>query len=76
MTRSSFAHAPDGIRLAYQTRGHGSALVLLAGQANSHHWWDGIRSDFDRRTITVDYRGTGTATLPTGPTPRAFSPMT
>jgi hypothetical protein len=30
--------------------------VLLAGQANDHHWWDGVREDFHtvRSTVTWD----------------------
>jgi hypothetical protein len=29
--------------------------MLLAGQANDHHWWDGVREDFHtvRSTFTV-----------------------
>ena len=55
------ARAADGTRLAVQTRGEGPALLLLAGQANNHHWWDLVRADFaaERTTITFDYRGTG-----------------
>ena len=58
--------ASDGTALAYQTQGAGPAMVLLAGQANNHHWWDGVREDFSvsRRTITVDYRGTGDSDKP------------
>jgi pimeloyl-ACP methyl ester carboxylesterase len=46
--------------LAYQCQGSGEPLVLLAGQANNHHWWDGVREDFHatHSTITMDYRGT------------------
>ncbi|MDQ8703751.1 alpha/beta fold hydrolase [Streptomyces sp. LHD-70] len=60
------AHAGDGTALAYQCRGAGHPLVLLAGQANNHHWWDGVRDDFHRthRTITMDYRGTGGSDAP------------
>ena len=56
----------DGVRVAYQVRGDGSPLVLLAGQANSHHWWDGVREDFHgaHTTITLDYRGTGDSDKP------------
>ena len=66
ITLMSRAQAPDGTTLAYQARGSGQAIVLLAGQANSHHWWDGVRDDFigTRRTITVDYRGTGNSGKP------------
>src|SRR5690242_16763732 len=67
MVESSYARAVDGTRLAYQTRGRGTPLVLLAGQANSHHWWDGIRDDFPDRTVTMDYRGTGNSDAPDRP---------
>nr|WP_242453936.1 alpha/beta fold hydrolase [Bailinhaonella thermotolerans] len=54
------------MRLSYQVRGDGPPLVLLPGQANDHHWWDGVRADFERsyRTITFDYRGTGDSDKP------------
>lgn len=47
--------------MAYQCAGAGPVLVLLAGQANSHSWWDQVRGDFEaeRTTVTIDYRGTG-----------------
>ncbi|MFI6218878.1 alpha/beta fold hydrolase [Nocardia brasiliensis] len=63
------AKAADGVRLAYQTAGAGTPLVLLAGQANNHHWWDGIRTDFETRyrTITLDWRGTGDSDKPDEP---------
>jgi pimeloyl-ACP methyl ester carboxylesterase len=63
------ATAPDGVRIAYQLRGEGSPLLLLAGQSNNHHWWDPVRADFERshRTITVDYRGTGDSDKPDEP---------
>lgn len=56
----------DGVRVAYQVRGDGPPLLLLAGQANNHHWWDGVRDDFAgaRSTITIDYRGTGDSDTP------------
>lgn len=53
----------DGTRLAYQVSGprDAPALLLLPGQANSHHWWDGVRAELAAcfRTVTFDYRGTG-----------------
>ncbi|MDN6379922.1 MAG: alpha/beta hydrolase, partial [Brevibacterium aurantiacum] len=53
----------DGFPLAIQVSGppEAPALLLLQGQANSHQWWDELRSDFEPqfRTITFDYRGTG-----------------
>lgn len=52
-----------GAELAFQLEGprDAPALLLLPGQANSHHWWDELRHDFTGafRTITFDYRGTG-----------------
>ena len=69
LTGMPHATASDGTRLAYQVRGEGRPLVLLAGQSNNHHWWDPVRSDFerDRRTITLDYRGTGDSDRPDEP---------
>ncbi|QUH06224.1 alpha/beta fold hydrolase [Saccharopolyspora erythraea] len=60
------ARAHDGTALAHQRQGSGYPLVLLAGQANNHHWWDGVREDFDAEhsTITMDYRGTGDSGKP------------
>lgn len=64
-----YAKAANGVRLAYQTAGAGSPLILLAGQANNHHWWNGIRADFETRyrTITLDWRGTGASDKPDEP---------
>ena len=47
--------------IAFDTAGTGDPLVLLAGQANSRHWWDPVRKDFAEtyRTICVDALGTG-----------------
>ena len=61
-----YAEAGDGVRLAYQSQGDGFPLLLLAGQSNNHHWWDGVREDFhgSHRTITFDYRGTGGSDKP------------
>ncbi|WP_254904311.1 alpha/beta fold hydrolase [Streptomonospora nanhaiensis] len=55
--------------MAYQHEGRGHPLVLLAGQANNHHWWDPVRADFHgaHTTITLDYRGTGGSGAPAGP---------
>ncbi|TCC25148.1 alpha/beta fold hydrolase [Kribbella speibonae] len=55
----------DGTRIAYQVRGTGQPLVLLAGQSNNHTWWDPILPDFaGRRLITLDWRGTGESDKP------------
>ena len=62
-----YATAQDSTRLFYDVRGHGEdVLVLLAGQASNHHWWDLVRPDFDRRfrTVAFDYRGTGDSDRP------------
>ncbi|WP_156994338.1 alpha/beta fold hydrolase [Pseudonocardia acaciae] len=63
---------PDGTRIAYQVRGVGPEtrpLLLLAGQASSHTWWNGVRADFehDRPTVSLDYRGTGDSDRPDVP---------
>lgn len=65
------AIADDSAEIAYQVRGDGPPLVLLAGQANSHRWWDPVRDGLGagRRTITLDWRGTGAS----GPTDRALT---
>ncbi|GGT47179.1 alpha/beta fold hydrolase [Nonomuraea spiralis] len=71
-----FAITQGGVKLSYQVRGSGPALVLLQGQANNHRWWDPVRDDFDRahRTITLDYRGTGDSDKPDEPyTTRGFA---
>ncbi|AUG76599.1 alpha/beta hydrolase [Kitasatospora sp. MMS16-BH015] len=64
-----YAVSPDGTRIAYQVRGQGAPLVLLAGQANNHHWWDGVREEFHatRSTVTLDWRGTGASDKPDVP---------
>ncbi|MFH8369739.1 alpha/beta fold hydrolase [Streptomyces sp. NPDC018031] len=64
-----YATATDGHRIAYQVRGRGTPLVLLAGQSNDHHWWDAVRGDFEaaHRTVTLDYRGTGDSDKPDQP---------
>ncbi|MEV6072233.1 alpha/beta hydrolase [Nocardia sp. NPDC052001] len=61
-----YTTTPDGTTIAYNVKGEGQLLILLAGQANNHHWWDGIRDDFHtgRATLTMDYRGTGESDKP------------
>ena len=46
----------------------GPVLLLLAGQANSHVWWTGLRERFEDRfrVVTFDYRGTGGSRGPVG----------
>lgn len=67
MAQEFIHHAPDGFPLAVQVGGPPGApedlptLLLLPGQANSHHWWDRVRRGYEAafRTVTFDYRGTG-----------------
>lgn len=70
--------APDGFPLAVQVTGpaDGPPLLLLAGQANNHHWWDRVRDGFEDRwrTISLDQRGTGDSRGPVGEwTTRSFA---
>lgn len=62
--------AADGFPLTVQTggRAEGPVLLLLAGQANDHHWWDHVRAGFEDRwrTVSLDQRGTGGSRGPTG----------
>jgi 3-oxoadipate enol-lactonase len=73
----SLARAADGTALYYEVNGHGEdVLVLVAGQANNHRWWDVPRPDFDAvfRTVVFDHRGTGRSDKPeTGYDTRAFA---
>jgi pimeloyl-ACP methyl ester carboxylesterase len=66
---TEYVKAGDGARLAVQRQGTGRPLVLLAGQANNHTWWDPVRQDFHatHSTITMDYRGTGASDKPDEP---------
>ncbi len=56
--------------LAAQVAGPRDApvLLLLQGQASSHDWWTGLRERYEQllRTVSLDYRGTGATTSPTG----------
>ncbi|MBA0049597.1 alpha/beta fold hydrolase [Streptomyces sp. AJS327] len=60
------ATATDGARIGFDTAGTGEPLVLLAGQANSRHWWDPVRADYTAAytTITLDCLGTGSSDSP------------
>jgi 3-oxoadipate enol-lactonase len=62
-----YALTADHTALYYEVHGTGErTLVLLAGQANTHHWWDTVLPDFSGnfRTITLDWRGTGRSDKP------------
>ena len=72
--------APDGFRLAAQVSGRRAAdaptVLLLAGQANSHRWWTGLREDLEDRwrMVSLDQRGTGASRGPVGEwTTRSFA---
>lgn len=60
------AVSPDGARIGFDVDGAGEPLVLLAGQANSRHWWDAVRPDLaaSSTTIATDHLGTGTSDTP------------
>lgn len=62
----SLAQAADGAALHYQLTGSGVPLVLLAGQANTHRWWDPVRDRFAAAftTVVLDWRGTGASDAP------------
>jgi pimeloyl-ACP methyl ester carboxylesterase len=72
-----YAIALDGVRIYYEFEGTGEPLLLIAGQANDHHLWDLVRSDFARRyqIIVYDLRGTGLSDKPEQPpyTTRGFA---
>ncbi|WP_017624385.1 alpha/beta fold hydrolase [Nocardiopsis chromatogenes] len=61
-----YATAPDQARIHYDVRGSGEPLLLLAGQANDHTWWDGVRPALGAgfRTIATDHVGTGASDAP------------
>ncbi|MET0188541.1 MAG: alpha/beta fold hydrolase [Pseudonocardia sediminis] len=65
-TTGRHATAPDGARIGFDVEGDGEPLVLLAGQANSRHWWDPVREDFSGAytTIAIDTLGAGTSDTP------------
>lgn len=57
----------DDAEIYYEVHGSsGDPLILLAGQANTHHWWDAVRPDFEgvRRIVVLDWRGTGNSAKP------------
>ncbi|GAA0528917.1 alpha/beta hydrolase [Saccharopolyspora subtropica] len=61
-----FATCTDQAKIYYEVRGAGEPLVLLSGQANTHHWWDRVHADFAavHQTIVLDYLGTGQSDKP------------
>lgn len=65
----AIAQAGDGTPIAYQRDGAGPPLLLLAGQANNHTWWNPVRADFaaGHTVLTLDWRGTGASGAPDCP---------
>ena len=68
---TSFAHLPDGTRIAYDRSGTGPAIVLVHGGGGTRHEWhqagyvERLRDSFT--VITLDLRGHGESGLPTDP---------
>jgi 3-oxoadipate enol-lactonase len=56
------------VSIQFDVVGDGEPLLLLAGQANSRHWWDPVRDDLAarHRTVALDALGTGASTPPDG----------
>ena len=54
--------------IQFDVVGDGEPLLLLAGQANSRHWWDPVRDDLAarHRMVALDALGTGASTPPDG----------
>ncbi|WP_040809710.1 alpha/beta fold hydrolase [Nocardia concava] len=62
-----YATSLDAVEIYYEVRGsRGIPLILLAGQSNTHHWWDAACPDFEgaRRVVVLDWRGTGRSAAP------------
>lgn len=61
---------PDGARVQVQVAGQADrpTLVLLQGQASSHDWWTDLRRRYEGRfrTVTMDYRASGSTLTPAG----------
>jgi pimeloyl-ACP methyl ester carboxylesterase len=49
------------INLYYEVHGRGEPLLLIAGQGQDHHAWDGMRDELaaQNQVIVYDQRGTG-----------------
>ena len=63
------ATLPSGIRLAYESRGRGETLLLIAGLGRDRRMWDGqVPALSERlRVVTFDNRGVGESEKPAGP---------
>jgi 3-oxoadipate enol-lactonase len=64
-----YAQLPDSVRLYYQSRGNGPAVMLVHGLSGNHQLWDRtVPALVDRyRAIAVDLRGHGQSDKPPGP---------
>jgi pimeloyl-ACP methyl ester carboxylesterase len=66
-----FACAPDGIRIAYDQRGVGPAVILVHGGGGSRQEWHELgyvaRLQDDFTVITLDLRGHGQSDISTDP---------
>ncbi|TPW21098.1 MAG: putative alpha/beta-hydrolase fold family hydrolase [Elusimicrobia bacterium] len=63
------ATLPSGLRLAYESRGRGETLLLIAGLGRDRRMWDAqVPSLSERnRVVTFDNRGVGESEKPAGP---------
>jgi pimeloyl-ACP methyl ester carboxylesterase len=72
-----FATADDGTRIAFEERGVGVPVLLIAGQATGMHGWGGFAEALARdfRVIVYDHRGIGGSGLgePGAYSTRAFA---
>ncbi len=71
MLKTEFASSPDGIRIAYDLTGDGTALVLLHGGGHNRQSFHKAgyveRFKHDFTVITIDIRGNGESDKPNDP---------
>ena len=65
----SVATAPDGVRIAYEARGSGPAVLLVQGLGYARWGWEPVvdRLAGDFLVISYDNRGIGESDVPPGP---------
>lgn len=63
------ATLPSGLRLAYESRGRGETVLLIAGLGRDRRMWDAqVPALSERlRVVTFDNRGVGESEKPAGP---------